>query len=167
MPMDLMLHVDKHEELGASHHLLTLSCPPGSPPLPRWQAGQFAMLGLGLPAASSDPLLRRPFSIFSLPDPGPEPPRRASFFYKVLGRGSSLLTRIRPGDVLRCLVPLGNGFAPARAPDQRLLLVAGGIGSASVHPLGLQEMQEGRTPLMLYGCRNAAEMAGIEPSRSA
>jgi len=167
MPMDLMLHVDTHEELGASHHLLTLSCPPGSPPLPPWQAGQFAMVGLGLTPSSSDPLLRRPFSIFSLPEPGSGPSRHASFFYKVMGRGSSLLSRVRPGDSLRCLVPLGNGFAPPRAQGQRLLLVAGGIGSASLHPLGLQEMREGREALMLYGCRNAAELAGIEPSRAA
>lgn len=165
--MDLMLRVDTHEELGASHHLLTLSCPAGSPPLPRWQAGQFAMVGLGLPASSSDPLLRRPFSIFSLPEPGPEPPRHASFFYKILGRGSSLLSRIRPGESLRCLVPLGNGFAPPRAHGQRLLLVGGGIGSASVHPLGLQEMRDGRSALLLYGCRNADELAGAEPSRAA
>jgi len=167
MPSDRPLRVESNEELGAGHFLLTLACEPGQPLLPPWKAGQFAMIGLGLPDEAGDPLLRRPFSLFNLPDGGPDGSRRASFFYKTLGRGTALLARARPGDAIRCLAPLGNGFQPPRRPGGRLLLVAGGIGSASLHPLAMQEMSEDRPPLMLYGCRTASDLAGIRPSREA
>ena len=157
---DLPLTIEAHEPLGASHHLLTLST---SNPA-RWDPGQFAMISLGQEAQAADPLLRRPFSIFNLPG---SPAGVLQIFYKVLGRGTALLSRARPGETIRCLAPLGNGFAPRRAQGQRLLLVAGGIGSASLHPLGLQETASGGRPLMLYGCRTEAELAGARPTRDA
>jgi dihydroorotate dehydrogenase electron transfer subunit len=162
MPTDRLLQVASHLELGASHFLLTLSCPPAEPPLPSWQAGQFAMIVTGQPG--TDPLLRRPFSIFSVPGPEAGGPREAAFFYKAAGRGTRLLSSARPGDRIRCLLPLGNGFSRDRRDGRRLLLVAGGIGSASVHPLAIQELRQGGSPLMLYGCRTAAERAGIRPT---
>jgi dihydroorotate dehydrogenase electron transfer subunit len=167
MPSDFLLTVESNDDLGAAHHLLTLVCPPGTPAIPSWQAGQFAMIGLGLPAEATDPLLRRPFSLFNLPDGGPGGSRRARFFYKILGRGTAMLSRAAPGETIRCLAPLGNGFRPPQRPGGRLLLVAGGIGSASLHPLALQEMRDGRSPLMLYGCRTASDLAGVGPSREA
>jgi dihydroorotate dehydrogenase electron transfer subunit len=165
MPSDLLLTVESHLDLGAGHHLLTLVCPPGIPSLPPWQAGQFAMIGLGLPAGASDPLLRRPFSLFNLPEDGAAGSRRARFLYKVLGRGTGMLAGASAGEAIRCLAPLGNGFRPPQRPGGRLLLVAGGIGSASLHPLALQERREGRSPLMLYGCRTEADLAGVRPTQ--
>lgn len=167
MPSDLLLTVESNDDLGAGHHLLSLVCPPGGTQLPAWQAGQFAMIGLGLPASATDPLLRRPFSLFNLPDEGPAGSRRAQIFYKVLGRGTAILAHAAPGETIRCLAPLGNGFHPPGRPGGRLLLVAGGIGSASLHPLGLQEMREGRSPLVLYGCRTTADLAGVRPTQEA
>ncbi|HZI95418.1 MAG TPA: dihydroorotate dehydrogenase electron transfer subunit [Patescibacteria group bacterium] len=160
-PVDLDLRVESHEPLGASHFLLTLAT---GGALTRWDPGQFAMIALGREPASIDPLLRRPFSIFNLPG---SPAGMLQIFYKILGRGTSILSRARPGDRIRCLAPLGHGFAPGRDGDSRLLLVAGGIGSASLHPLALQERSLGRDPLMLYGCRTADEIAGILPTRQA
>ncbi|HKY33159.1 MAG TPA: dihydroorotate dehydrogenase electron transfer subunit [Candidatus Polarisedimenticolia bacterium] len=167
MPLDTALRIEENRHLGAAHFLLTLSAPPGSPPLPSWKAGQFAMIGLGLPGPTNDPLLRRPFSIFEPPPQRQAPASSLRIFYKVLGRGTALLARARPGTTVPCLAPLGNGFDPPRAAGSRLLLVAGGIGAASLHPLAVQELREGRSPLMLYGCRTAADLAGIAPSREA
>lgn len=48
------------------------------------------------------------------------------FLYKVLGRGTLLLSRQRPGDELDVLGPLGNGF-PIHA-NAEAILVSGGIG---------------------------------------
>ena len=83
-----------------------------------------------------------------------------------MGRGTALLSRARAGDAIRCLAPLGNGFDPERPSGSRLLLVAGGIGSASLHPLALKERSAGRSPLVLYGCRTSADLAGIEATVS-
>ena len=47
--------------------------------------------------------------------------------YKVFGRGTALLSAMRPGRFLRALGPLGNAFEVPRSATQ-VLLVAGGIG---------------------------------------
>jgi dihydroorotate dehydrogenase electron transfer subunit len=159
MPVDLALRVAAQEDLGAAHFLLTLDTEGA---VPAWLPGQFAMLATSPRPDQNDPLLRRPFSIFNVSG---DPPGALQVFYKVTGRGTAMLSDARRGDRLRCLAPLGNGFAPARQPSDRLLLVAGGIGSASLHPLALSEQAAARAPLMLYGCRSAAELAGIEPTR--
>jgi dihydroorotate dehydrogenase electron transfer subunit len=155
VPVDLPLRIVSHESLGAGHFLLTLSTPDD---YPAWEPGQFAMVTPGLPSGTADPLLRRPFSIHNLQG---APAGVLQIFYKVLGRGTRLLSGARASDTVRCLAPLGNGFAPERPEGSRLLLVAGGIGVASLHPLGLREKLAGGHPLILYGCRTSPEMAGI------
>src|SRR5262245_56025974 len=160
-PADLSLPIVSHESLGASHYLLTLAA--GDRAL-RWEPGQFAMIAPGGDADTADPLLRRPFSIFNQPG---TPAGAVQFLYKVLGRGTERLARARTGETIRCLLPLGNGFAPSRREGARLLLVAGGIGAASLHPLALKDRDAGGRPLMLYGCRTRADLAGIGPTRDA
>ena len=161
MPADRSVRIDSHQDLGASHFLLTLSADEA---IPHWDPGQFAMISLGLPDASSDPLLRRPFSIYNLSGTPSQGDHGIQIFYKVLGQGTALLSRARAGGSIRCLAPLGNGFAPDRRPGTRLLLVAGGIGAASLHPLALQESKTGGQPLMLYGCRAKADLVGVKPT---
>jgi dihydroorotate dehydrogenase electron transfer subunit len=154
--------VASQADLGAAHFLLTLRPDARAAFLPAWEPGQFAMITLGPAAGTSDPLLRRPFSIFNQPG---SPEGSVQVFYKVLGRGTGLLARARAGDAIRCLMPLGNGFAPE--PGSRLVLVAGGIGSASLHPLAIADRQRGGHPVFLYGCRTASELAGVRPTRDA
>jgi len=162
MPVDRRLRIASHEELGASHFLLSLNTG-GGDSLPGWEPGQFSMITLGA-SAGVDPLLRRPFSIFNEPTPGGD---TLQIFYKVLGRGTAILSRARPGDSIDCLAPLGNGFEPRRTGGTRLLLVAGGIGAASLHPLALADRRRGGSPVVLYGCRTDVECAGIRPTRDA
>ncbi|HEY3174321.1 MAG TPA: dihydroorotate dehydrogenase electron transfer subunit [Candidatus Polarisedimenticolia bacterium] len=154
-PVDLPLRIVSHDSLGSGHFLLSLAIPGD---YPAWEPGQFAMVTTGAPEGQADPLLRRPFSIYNTPG---DPAGVVQIFYKVLGRGTRLMSGAGPGDMLRCLAPLGNGFAPARSPGTRLLLVAGGIGSASLHPLALRDRESGGRPLMLYGCRTSSEVPGI------
>jgi dihydroorotate dehydrogenase electron transfer subunit len=157
MPEDHLLRIESNRHLGASYHLLTLA---SGADLPAWAPGQFAMISLG---ERSDPLLRRPFSIYNLHSPGSG--RTVQALYKILGRGTSILAGVRSGDALACLLPLGRGFSPAREGGEQLVLVAGGVGIASLHPLAAAEVREGRSPLLLYGCRSAEEIAGAAPTR--
>jgi dihydroorotate dehydrogenase electron transfer subunit len=87
--------------------------------------GQFVMLRF---PGRLDPLLRRPFSIFRLI----EQDRRIAgieLLYKIVGRGTRLLSMVRAGDAVDLLGPLGNGFCVA--PDtRRIFMVGGGIGAA-------------------------------------
>jgi dihydroorotate dehydrogenase electron transfer subunit len=51
------------------------------------------------------------------------------FLYQVVGRGTTILSRLNPGEELDLLGPLGNGFS--LIPDmEEAILIAGGIGVA-------------------------------------
>ena len=83
--------------------------------------GQFVMIRVG---NGMDPLLRRPFSLCGIHEDG-----RIFLLYRVVGRGTALLSRMAKGDTLSILGPLGKGF---RFPEkeEQALLVAGGMGIA-------------------------------------
>jgi dihydroorotate dehydrogenase electron transfer subunit len=81
--------------------------------------GHFVMLRV---SENRDPLLARPFGIASVRDR-----RDIELYYRVVGRGTSLLTTVRKGAALAVHGPLGNGF-PAPAKGDTPLLVAGGSG---------------------------------------
>jgi len=81
--------------------------------------GQFVMLRV---TENMDPLLARPFGICSLPSK-----TSVEILYRVVGRGTTLLTRMRAGQTLSLLGPLGKGFPmPEKAVTP--VLVAGGSG---------------------------------------
>ena len=90
---------------------------------PGWDSyrpGQFAMLrakrwGLELPWG-------RPFSISRVDA------ESVTFFIQVVGRGTTRLSRLTPGEDVIIWGPLGNGFSAP--PDTPTLLLAGGMGIA-------------------------------------
>ncbi len=83
--------------------------------------GQFVMIRV---TPGIDPLLRRPFSIC-----GTRGDDLFLILYKVVGRGTAIMSQTRAGEKLSVLGPLGTGFdLPKR--DCNSVLVAGGIGVA-------------------------------------
>ena len=85
-----------------------------------WQSGQFVMLrpdnfGKELPWA-------RPFSICHVTS------QHLVCFFKLAGRGTERIARLRPGDSVDVWGPLGSAFAVE--PDTPTLLLAGGMGIA-------------------------------------
>lgn len=81
--------------------------------------GQFYMLK-GWEA--SDPFLPRPISIADLED------GKISFLYEVRGKGTHIVSKLKKGDSLSILGPLGNGFD--LESGQKIALISGGIGIA-------------------------------------
>ena len=81
--------------------------------------GQFIMVRT---APGSDPLLRRPLGIHRA-EKG-----TIALLYEVVGTGTRLLSRKKPGEYLDITGPLGNGFdcQPLRRP----IVLAGGMGVA-------------------------------------
>jgi dihydroorotate dehydrogenase electron transfer subunit len=82
--------------------------------------GQFVMIRVG---TGMDPLLRRPFSICRVRDD------RVHLLYRVVGRGTRILSHMGQGDAMPVLGPLGNGFHVPPS-DRSSILVAGGMGVA-------------------------------------
>ena len=86
------------------------------------QPGQFIMLRV---AEDSDPLLARPFGIsgFQRKEEGAD----VEIMYRVVGKGTRVMERWRPGQPATFLGPLGRGFVlPPEGTSS--LLVAGGVG---------------------------------------
>ena len=75
---------------------------------------------------SAVPLLRRPFSIFSVEG------ETVSILFNVVGLGTRLLSQKKAGETLDVLGPLGNGVFPySDEKYETALLVAGGLGVAA------------------------------------
>ena len=73
-----------------------------------------------------DPLLRRPFSIHSVEN------EKIEILYKVVGKGTKILSRKREGRKIDLLGPLGQGFK-INPEGKRAILVAGGVGIAPLY----------------------------------
>lgn len=89
--------------------------------------GQF--VNAQVSATTTDPLLRRPFSVHATyPDEGV-----FSLLYALVGRGTALMDKIAPGEKISVVGPLGRGFDLGDNPNARHILVAGGCGAAPLH----------------------------------
>jgi dihydroorotate dehydrogenase electron transfer subunit len=110
-----------------------------------FQPGQFVMVK---PSGSLDPFLPRAYSILRVRRPSSRKgDHMVEIFYKLMGKGSRALSRLKPGDRVDLLGPLGNGY---HVPPSltTALLVAGGIGVPPV--VALAEMLA-RSPSTLRG----------------
>jgi len=130
-------------EVSPGYRLLTLR-PEGSPPAPK--PGQFYMVSTG---PMPEPLLKRPFCYFDHGGQG-----TISMLYKVQGKGTQLLSAMPDGVSLDVLGPLGNSY-PMPRKGQRPVIVAGGIGIASLMPLIKKFGAEAR---VVFGARSREDM---------
>jgi dihydroorotate dehydrogenase electron transfer subunit len=101
---------------------------------PLIQPGQFAHVRV-LPL--KDALLRRPFSVFQVSGD------TFSILYKIVGKGTVMLARMRPGEELSVIAPLGHGFTVPQRGGETPLLVAGGYGMAAMFLLAQRSPQKG------------------------
>lgn len=105
------------EQFSEKNYRLTLD----SPDIARSaKAGQFVMIRAGF---GKDPLLRRPFSIHQTTTNG-----RIQIYFKIVGRGTDILARVKVGETLSVFGPLGRGFVIRK--DSPALIVGGGLGIA-------------------------------------
>ncbi|MEQ9181543.1 MAG: dihydroorotate dehydrogenase electron transfer subunit [Nitratireductor sp.] len=124
--------------------------------LRRCRAGQFFHLLCPL-IGGETPYLRRPMSIYGFfPERG-----ELHFLYKVAGAGTRALFNLGPGDALNVLGPLGVGF---RIEDDwhHLLLVARGVGLATLAPLALEARNRGRRLTAICSARHADVLMSID-----
>lgn len=153
MIRDVSTAVLRNDDLGGGNFLVEFAV---SGIAEVMEAGQFFMLGI----PGSEILLRRPFSVCGLPgtfDQGAD--GRVQVLYKVIGRGTRLLSTLKAGAPLSVLGPLGRGFELEIDAATTPVFVAGGIGSAPFPALAaaLKERGSGR-PRMFYGARTAADL---------
>ncbi len=112
------------------------------------QPGQFITVRCG---EGLDHLLRRPLSIHQIKGSS-----QVALMLSVVGWGTDWLSRLREGDPLDILGPLGHGFTVAPS-SRHLLLVAGGIGIAPLAFLAQRVLAlgQGHTVTLLHGAATA------------
>ena len=114
------------------------------------RAGQFVHVRTG---DLSGLVLRRPFSI-NTADPASG---TVTIHFRTIGRGTDWLARLRPGDTIDALGPLGRPFE-VDPRSRHLLLVAGGLGIAGVRMLADEAVRDGRQVVILFGAASAREV---------
>jgi dihydroorotate dehydrogenase electron transfer subunit len=151
--------VVEHRRVSARYRYLRLAAP--GPLARRTSAGQFFQLAC--PAGEAGrPFLRRPMSVYGI---GPEP-ERIEFLYHVKGLGTRSLETLREGEALAVTGPLGRGFGFSPA-WKRVLLVARGVGLATMAPLVPLAAHAGVAITALLSARSPAELLAAEFLRGA
>ena len=114
------------------------------------RAGQFVHVRTG---DFSGMVLRRPFSL-NTADPATG---IVTLHFRVVGRGTEWFARLRPGDTIDLLGPLGRPFE-VDSRSQHLLLIAGGLGIAGVRMLADEAIRAGRHVTLLFGAASARDV---------
>ncbi len=114
------------------------------------RAGQFVHVRTG---DFSGLVLRRPFSV-NTADPVAG---TITIHFRVIGKGTEWFTRLRPGDTIDMLGPLGRPFE-VDPRSRHLLLIAGGLGMAGVRMLADEAIRDGRAVTLLFGAASAREI---------
>lgn len=142
MPKAIIIH---NKSVGAGFYRMALKWRHGA-----IRPGQFVMLRV---TDSFDPLLRRPFGVFDVFQGN----NGVELFYRVVGKGTSIMSGLMPGDSVDVLGPLGNGF-PVPSAKQNLVMVAGGVGVAPFYLLAKNAIKKNISATLLYGARNSKEV---------
>ena len=117
-----------------------------SEPLPPILPGQFVQ---ALVKESPATFLRRPISVHDVD----ESENSISMLIQVAGKGTESLSRLKPGDTLNLVYPLGNSFTMP-SPGEKVLLTGGGCGMAPLLYLGRKIRERGVEPVFALGFRN-------------
>jgi dihydroorotate dehydrogenase electron transfer subunit len=159
-----IVDVVANRPLTGGHFLLDLHAPRQAQAT---RPGQFAMVRL---LEHSDVLLRRPMSIFDVKPrtaANGAPPEIIQLLYKIVGRGTRLMSLLKPGDQVELLAPLGHGFfeeeyLPVAQAADEVLHVAGGIGIAALLLPAREIAKAGIRQRLFFGGRTADDLVGTE-----
>lgn len=116
--------------------------------------GQFLMVGYGLENTGA-PFLPRPFSVGWRGAAG-----RVGLLLRAFGEGTRRMSRLREGDRILLLGPLGRPFR--LEPGRRIVCVAGGVGLAPFVFLASEARGEGRDVTLLYGERTGDRVFDLD-----
>jgi dihydroorotate dehydrogenase electron transfer subunit len=155
MPIDVAAAVIANTRLSDEYNVVALDAPGiARDALP----GQFVMVK---PSAGTDPLLRRPFSIFEILRDAAGRPTGVSILNKRVGVGTRLLFDAVPGANVPCLGPLGRPFEAVDRSGEAWM-VAGGVGLAPFATLA-EALVAKKTPATLfYGGRRSADLFYVD-----
>ncbi|MCL1865733.1 MAG: dihydroorotate dehydrogenase electron transfer subunit [Spirochaetes bacterium] len=131
------LLLNQPELLSKDHYLLKIETKESN-----FNPGQFINIKT---SANTDPLLRRPISIFDAEG------NSISIVVRVIGKGTELISRMKPGD-MDVIGPLGKGFTIEK--NKKVILIGGGVGNAPLYYLMKKLNDEGTKVTYIYSVKN-------------
>ncbi len=137
----------KHYRVAPQYRLLEFNAPELAD---QAKPGQFVHVKCG---STHDPLLRRPISIHRVN----RMQGTVSLLYRIVGRGTELLSAKKQGEKLDVIGPLGNGFQVS-PPGSSAAVIAGGIGIAPLFFLLSELVGRGCQPVVFLGARSANDL---------
>lgn len=144
--IDELVELLANDEVAADFYLARMQAPHIAA---RAEPGQFVNIQV---STSITPLLRIPLSVCALdPEAG-----WIEVLYEDMGAKSHVLSGLGPGVQMRCLGPLGKGFASPPI-GTHALLVGGGIGVPPMLYWGLTLGRQDYRVSLLVGARNRAK----------
>lgn len=95
--------------------------------------------------------LRRPISVCEIVDGG------LKIIYKIVGKGTEVLSRMKTGEKLDVLIGLGNGYDLTLSGDKPLL-IGGGVGVPPMYELCKQLIAKGKSVTVILGFNAKSEV---------
>ena len=95
--------------------------------------------------------LRRPISVCDYDD------NSITLIYKIVGKGTEIMSKMEKGVVLDLLVGLGNGFDTSKS-GEKPLLIGGGMGVAPMYNLCKKLIAEGKKPIVVSGFNSKCDI---------
>ena len=137
-----------NENLDEEHYLMRVHAPRIAP---SWIPGQFVNV---LPPVEpgKPPILRRPISI--LGNEG----EYIEFAYKVIGSGTKILSKLKSGQILDLIGPLGNGFMIPAEKSGNHILVCGGVGAPPIIALARLMASQRFNVTLYHGAKKRDEL---------
>ena len=133
----MALLLNHPELLSKDHYLLKIEMNESD-----FHPGQFINIKT---SHSTDPLLRRPISIFDAEG------STISIVVRVIGKGTELISRMEPGEI-DVIGPMGRGFTIEK--NKNVLLIGGGVGNAPLYYLMKRLNDEGTKVTYIYSVKN-------------
>ncbi len=155
MPVDVEAAVLSNTRLSEDYSVIALAAPVIAE---RAAPGQFVMVK---PWRGTDPLLRRPFSVFEVLRDDEGRPVGITLLNKKVGVGTTLLYRAEPGQTVACLGPLGRPFTVVDPPGEAWM-VAGGVGLAPFATLAAALRARGTPATLFYGGRRHTDLFSLD-----
>ena len=136
----------ENKELGKDYHVSWFEAPELTQSI---APGQFVMM-------ESGQYLLRPFSVYEVNG------NKAGFLYKVIGWGTSFLSKLSIGDKVLIHGPLGRGFQYPEKKEKPILIIAGGIGIATFPIVARIAHERGYKIKTLFGARSINDLVCAE-----
>lgn len=155
MPVDVDAVVVSNTPLASGYNVVALEAPAIAEAA---RPGQFVMVRV---SGATDPLLRRPFSIFEVRPGRNGRPAIVTLLNKRVGPATRSLYEVEPGRRLACLGPLGRPFDLVDPPTEAWL-VAGGVGLAPFATLAAALVSRRVATTLFYGARTAGELLALD-----